>query len=378
MHEREGLKLQQKALLPTQFDPKYRREVDILITGSLAGYPVRVAIECKNHNDPISPAQIDEFKGKLESVGVPVSQGIFVAVNRFTDQAIARAKSVGIRTLTLEGLTPDRLESEVFEAFQSVVYLLMTVRGITIENEAQSLHSQDALVLYDENGTQRGMVPDLIWAMWRDGELPEEWGIHEVPVKVPTGWFWMKAGNRIESTATATVQLMGLILTFKGTATRHSLRDADSSEVLRSHISSLFYIPHGSAPVTLVETEEDLETVIQQDGVVTVFLGRHRLARILVLSKCFWPPSDRALQKIAQHAYTAARKGDIALASLQNLTFLDIEGSNLSRAWDPISPSHPASTQSRWPLKSRPKRLFRQRVAPPRARRHPLHDDHAV
>lgn len=70
-----------------------------MISGEIAGYPLRIAIECKNYAQRIGVEKIDEFKGKLEDVGIPQQCGIFVTVRGFTKNALRRAATIGIRPL---------------------------------------------------------------------------------------------------------------------------------------------------------------------------------------------------------------------------------------------------------------------------------------
>lgn len=122
-------------------------EIDVLLTALVAGYPVRIAIECKNYDEPVEKAEIDEFIGKLEDVDIPKQHGIFVSVGGYTQGAIRRAKKEGIQTLRLTGLTPDRLASAVHEAFQSRVYVLAVLTMIGIETKVPIEHPEQLLAL---------------------------------------------------------------------------------------------------------------------------------------------------------------------------------------------------------------------------------------
>lgn len=110
LHEAPGVRVQTRVKLAPARSPGGRpREIDILLTSEVAGYEVRIAVECKNEDKRIEAPAIDAFVGKLKYIGVPVQHGIFVASRGFTKGAQERADEAGIRLFTLTGLTSDRL-----------------------------------------------------------------------------------------------------------------------------------------------------------------------------------------------------------------------------------------------------------------------------
>src|SRR5690349_377668 len=73
MHDLPGVKVEQRVKLPSILSKgKREREIDVLLTGDVAGYAIQLAIECKNEGTPIKPEKIDAFVGKLQDVGIPV------------------------------------------------------------------------------------------------------------------------------------------------------------------------------------------------------------------------------------------------------------------------------------------------------------------
>jgi len=126
LHEEPGIKIETNVKLPPS-----DREIDVLITGHVAGYPVRIAISCKNERLPIKPNLINEFIGTLDEVGIPTEYGIFVCVNGYSSGALTRAQKAGIKTLVLRGLTKSRLTSEISKALQFNIYLLLIITNIT-------------------------------------------------------------------------------------------------------------------------------------------------------------------------------------------------------------------------------------------------------
>jgi hypothetical protein len=176
LHEDPEVEVRKKVRLPTRANSSRKREIDVLVTGSLIDYPVRIAFECKNYGGKIGVAKIDEFNGKLEDVGIPVQHGIYVTAGDYTSDARERAEELGMRLLRLEGLTSDRLAAEVHEAFQSVIFLLAEVTGLNysdVKADAPVLE-RDLKILRDAQGRDVGTVYDLIWTKWRDPD--DSWG----------------------------------------------------------------------------------------------------------------------------------------------------------------------------------------------------------
>jgi hypothetical protein len=134
MHEVLGVIVERNVFLPAIDGSGRIREIDVLVTSDVAGYPVRIAIECKNEIDPTGIAKIGEFIDKLNDVGLPVQLGIFVSTSRYESGAIQRAKSVGIRTFLLQDVS-DKLSKAVKDAFQSKIYMLLTITNITVSND---------------------------------------------------------------------------------------------------------------------------------------------------------------------------------------------------------------------------------------------------
>ena len=77
MHDRPGIKVEINVFLRPHHAKGSKREIDILITSEVAGYPVQIAIECKNKKKPVGIDYIDAFVGKLNYVGI--RHGIYVS-----------------------------------------------------------------------------------------------------------------------------------------------------------------------------------------------------------------------------------------------------------------------------------------------------------
>lgn len=330
--------------LPVLGKPKRRREIDVLITGRLSGYPVRIAIECKNYATPVTVGQVGEFRDRLEEVGIPPQHGIMVAANGYTNDALDRAETIGIRALVLTGLTSDRITTEVHEAFQAVVFLLLDVMKVEVTCDVAEDPNGELLLLVNEAGEPQGFLPDLIWAKWRDGEIPLELGEYELSLEPPSGWRWAIGGDTLPTRAVARVAVLGLVITIPGRAEWFDLSEAASGVVERTHIRASFDAGSKSYPVLTVRTEEEVETILNRPAAAKLTSGRIVLPRIRYT--IYWPPSERAMRQLARLAYQFLRQGTFGISKVTNE---EIEGTDLVTIWEPIARSHPSVSDPDWP-----------------------------
>ena len=216
MHELNGVRVDRNVFLKGAGLRK--REVDVLVSGSLGGYAVRVAIECKNERRPIGVQKMDAFVGKLMDIGIPSQHGVFVSTSGYTSGALARAESVGVRPLVLTGLDECRIASSVAKAFQSVVYLMADVVSMTVTNNLPAGHEPvEMLVFYDREGRLVGSLPDIVRERWIRGEIAEDLGEHEVKLNEAADWHTL-ADGKMEPvlSAWARVRVLGLVITIHG------------------------------------------------------------------------------------------------------------------------------------------------------------------
>lgn len=153
LHEGPGVTVQQRVKLPTRYNPKHKREVDVLVTGAVAGHRVQLAIECRNLRRPVTTQQIGDFAAKLNQLGMAPSQGLFVTTSSFTQDALDHARSLGMRALVFPDLTEDGLNVTVSEALQAIVFLLPEVvaRYVVDGTEVPGDQIGDSFMLYDQN-----------------------------------------------------------------------------------------------------------------------------------------------------------------------------------------------------------------------------------
>ena len=217
MHDVPGVKVERNQYLPSIDGSGRTREIDVLITSQVAGFPVRIAIECKNGIEPTGIARIGEFVDKLNDVGLPVQLGIFVSTSRYASGAIERAKTVGIRTLLLIDVTSN-LSNEVKSAFQSLIYLLATIATVNISvSEESPKPSGLSMFFFDDEGKICGSVGDLVWDHWRKGKIPDVIGTYEINLELPKTWKQKHDGQELILTKiTAKTYVTGHIITVEG------------------------------------------------------------------------------------------------------------------------------------------------------------------
>lgn len=333
MHELSGVNVERNVLLPGAGPRK--REIDVLVSGRLAGHPVRIAIECKNEKGRIGVPKVDAFLGRLADVGIPSQHGIIVSSSGYTSGAIARAQSAGMRALVLTGLDKDRLASAVAEAFQSIVYLLLDVAQITITNNVpSSQHPQDMLVFYDREQQLCGSLPDLVWQKWREGALPMSIGESEIKMAIPDEWRTIVDGKAEPVLgAWLKVRVLGLVITLRGSSEQHALVDAVDGTVERLQVRAAFDGPGGTYPVRCAQTEAELTEILSEPRAVALSVGRIRLPRIR-LGPMYWPPSERIAQELSLRmgAFVAGKGSDP-----RPLDFAELEGTDLRTIWEPVS-----------------------------------------
>ena len=348
MHSVPGVRVEQNVRLPGRGTSRRKREVDILLTAAVAGYPVRVAIECKNERERVDAPRIDAFVGKLDDIGIPQQCGIYIARGGYTSGASERAREAGIRTLILTGLTDDGLTEVVAEAFQSVIYLLLKITHIRVTNEIDSTDNpHEMLMFFDESREYRGCLPDLVWRDWLEGKIPTTLDEHHHGLTIPQSWKQVVDGKTHPvPAASVTVRVFGLVVCLSGQATQHHLVDASSGTIEKSDTRMSFDAAGRTLEVTTVSTETELREHLNRRAGIRLTLGRFRLPRIRY-GDIYWPVSERVAGRLAELAHQPSRlTPDSIKAELAG-----IEGTDLGAIWDPPAASYVAILQEsarRW------------------------------
>lgn len=374
LHEQEGVIVERNVRLSSLSDPAQIREIDVLVTGNVAGYPVRIPIECKNYSKRISAAQIGEFKDKLDDVGLSVRDSLYISVVGFGRDARRRARDHGIKLFELKGLTADRLSSVVHQAFQSTIHLLLRVERITFRSERDQDEMWSVMWITDRRGNIRGGLFDIIWERWRRGDIPDAWGEQELVVAPPEGWSWHIDDPDHPRSVTVSLRVLGIVLTTTGEAYRHVLNDILEQKFDRTHIRAIFSDNPEAIKLTVVENEAEFDAATRPGGIANIVFGSEHAPRIQVLRKLYWPPTERSIAVVKQQVVAQMATGSPNWDTLQELTFEELEGTDIGAIWGKTWDGHPSSRGEDWPVKyskvvSRTQRAAAVRRSNPKKRR---------
>lgn len=342
LHDWPNVKVERNVYLPALGNSSRRREIDVLLTTEVVGYPVRIAIECKNEKKPIGSPAIDAFVGKLQDVGIPTQHGIFVSASGFTSRggaAIARAKEAGIRALVLDGLSKEGLSKHISSAFQSVIYLLAEVSLIQVTNMVASTDNPYQMLTFcDKSGKLCGSIPDLVWQKWLNGYPPSKFGEYVLNVEPPSDWYQVIDGKIEEAKLISVkIRVTGFMLTLMGKIQKYSLINAENESIEKSQFRAIFEVSQSRYPLTVIQTEDQLVEFINRPEPVAI-ISRVRLPRIRV-GATYWPPSERAA-KIVIALMQAYEAGEIE--DPRPIDIIEIEGSDLKTIFEPIWKEHPS------------------------------------
>lgn len=339
MHMHTNAKVERNVFLPVLHGTDRRREIDVLISGQVGGYPVQIAVECKNMTSPIEVGDIDAFIGKLIDVGIPVMQGIYVTSSQYRSGAIDRAKKVGIQTLLYKNVNDD-IPKSVANTVQSLIYILLTITKIEVTNDFGGKASMSEVIFFtNDQGKICGSVPDLMWKKWIEGDLIESLGKHSVEIDTPSDWHQHIQGNvvnirKILVEYKVTAQLLNL----HGSIDQHHLIEQDSGKLSRYQVPAIFDPPEGKYPVNEYEDESALMVALANKATIHISWGRLKLPRIVFMS-IYWPPSKKTMEILFEKYTEAVQCGENF--DFSQLTLGEIEGSDLRAVWEPIIDDHP-------------------------------------
>ncbi len=325
LHSHAAESVRVRVMLPVAGSQR-QREIDVLLTSQVKGYPVQIVIECKNEKKRVGIERIDAFVGKLKDIGIPAVNGIYVSPTGYTKDALERAKTEGIRTLLFEGLTPDRLNIEISSAKHSIVFTLATWLGMNhfsyLPNIClKNLPGVTAQLDLQRHGHDKPGLMNLLWEQWITEKIPKTLGQHVMSVVLPAEY--SIRGNSVGDQGQIVIidyTVTGHMLQREGHARNLKLKNAETERIEAHRIDAAFKHNDTSESLICLESEDKLTEYL---GSADFHIhGRIKVPRI-VDSHTYWPPSERALIRIQE-----LRKAGSAI------TFAEIEGTDLSRAWD--------------------------------------------
>jgi hypothetical protein len=339
MHESPDVKIERNVKIPSIHDGKRKREIDILMIGKINGYPVRMAIECKNYNSIINVPLIDGFIGKLIDIGIPTQQGIYVTSKGFSKGAKSRAEEVGITPLVMTGLTSDGLSEKIIDATQSIIYLLAEITSMSIVCDLSGTQNfEEMWFLYDEKGKLQATIPDLFWREWALDNISSQLGESQVKVNNSRNLRMIVNGKYYNFiSASAKIKISALVLDIKGKATDHLLINPIEKMVNRFSAEVNYNILPDIYPIKAFDNEVDLENYINsRQQKVKLTIGRIKLPRIRYYY-LYWPISSRALIEFAQLNNKCKEEG----REISDEELNQIEGHDLKTMFDSVADDNP-------------------------------------
>lgn len=330
LHDWPGVTVERNVRLLAHSDPSRRREIDVLLTTAVAGYPVRFAIECKNEATRIGSPMIDGFIGKLDDIGIPPQQGIFISASGYTRGAVRRAEKADVRTLLLRGLSIDGLKASILTAaHQSVVFFMVVAESVTFFNKSEEAHLP---AFIDTNGRLCGTVAHLIASQWAKGEIPSTPGSYEIKLPIPHDWRMPDAcGQPIElliHEVYVKLRVQALAATVSGRAEEYSLVDPASNRPEKFGVRVFFEAPEARYPLTVFRDQADLDRFLNSRQGYRI-TQRIKVPRIHYHS-AYWPLSRRAAERLRDLARTPKFvEGELVLPSA-----LEVEGLDIAAAWE--------------------------------------------
>ncbi len=341
MHEEYGVKVEQNVFLAAQDGGGRTREIDVLLSSEVAGYPIRVAIECKNEKGRVGIDEMDEYIGKLGDVGIPTQNSVFVSASGYTSDAILRAQKVGIKTAVLRDAT-DSLPQQIRKAFQSIIYLLLTITNIQVQSDAEGpVLAGEMLFFRNQDGRVCGAIPDLVWHEWRSGNISDQLGNQQIEVTIPSEWLHIVNGQVLRlPKVKVDVQITGHMVSFPGSVSRHLLVNASDQKVAKWQIQAKFERPQGTYSVQSFLTEEEFQKIPKQESGIEVIVTRMRLPRIR-WGPLYWPPSGGAVDRLVALTRQALAEG--RTLDLSSMDLAALEGTDLRKVWEPIWKEHPSA-----------------------------------
>lgn len=333
LHDWPGIEVQQKARVPALNDPSRRAEIDVLLTTSVAGYSVRIAIECKNEAEPIGAPYINAFIGKLQDIGVPPQQGIFISASRYTKDAVRRARKEGIRTLLLRGLSADGLKASISTAaFQSHVFLLARVAEVTYFTKEPDTLPHIPLFA-DASGQLCGTVPHLIAQAWEAGKIPATVGVYDLTIPIPDGWRpFVSTGQPVDLLKPeiyTRVRVTAFAFTIEGKAEEYALVDFTTSRPEKVGVRAFFDATGERYALTPFESEAELESYLASHKGIRI-VTRVKVPKIHYLP-AYWPLSRRAAMRFLELS-PGAKTAD---GSIRQIETAEVEGLSIAAAWEP-------------------------------------------
>jgi len=156
-------------------DSHTERQVDISIRTRVANYDILIAIDCKDHANPIDVNDVDAFGGLLRDIRA--NKGVLVSSSGFTKAALETARTHGIdplRYVNTESVDwrsyvglPTLLERTYLKRFR-LHFSRVADHPLFVPTAAPPKE----FAVADGHGTPLGTIGGVIAAKWNRQEIP--------------------------------------------------------------------------------------------------------------------------------------------------------------------------------------------------------------
>lgn len=146
-----------------------KRQIDVLLKTTSAGFELITIIECKDHGLKVSVGEVDKLHSKMQDINA--NKGILVSRKGFSSMSIGKAKRLGISLCTAhEALNP---KWEIDLEFPIIITEVHPVGfkpsgRIRVGNNSTQIAKNSIMVINDQN------VSDLFSDYWKQGKVLHE------------------------------------------------------------------------------------------------------------------------------------------------------------------------------------------------------------
>ncbi len=179
------------------------REVDVTIEYEVAGYPLTIAVECRDHARPQDVTWIEQLHGKYRDT--KVNKVVAVSKSGFTHAATEKANSFNIEALTLEAATDVAWLERVKNLGPVRVTIVgFELAGIDVKLIDKSIQSSDVPPMDPRTAvinSLRGTLATKVLDIYDDLAAREDFGRHLLsrPARIKDGL--RETGVRLEAGA---------------------------------------------------------------------------------------------------------------------------------------------------------------------------------
>lgn len=163
-------------------ESKTNRQIDISIRSTVGSYPILIAVECKDHLNPIDVTDVEAFISKLRDVRA--NKGVMISSKGFTEAARNRAEhnDVDLRRL-IDTESVDWGDDVSVPCVLQRTY--MASCNVEVHDFFELPFQTDklmALELKTENADRIGTIQNVLQRKWDSKEVPHSLGTHKVTI----------------------------------------------------------------------------------------------------------------------------------------------------------------------------------------------------